>query len=68
MEYHSFSRLLLLTIVGFCYVKKGIFLILRRGLIPNTYGVIFEKASSEFSEQIRKGYEMGVDYSEAMTF
>lgn len=40
----------------------------RRNLVPNTYGVISEKASSEFSEQIKKGYDMGVDYSEAVTF
>lgn len=40
----------------------------RRSLVPNTYGVISEKASSEFSEQIKKGYDMGVDYSEAVTF
>lgn len=49
-------------------VKERKTQIFRRSLVPNTYGVISEKASSEFSEQIRKGYEMGVDYSEAMTF
>ncbi|WP_209369549.1 ETEC_3214 domain-containing protein [Priestia megaterium] len=37
-------------------------------LVPNTYGVISEKAGSEFSEQIKKGYDMGVDYLEAVTF
>ncbi|USL39612.1 ETEC_3214 domain-containing protein [Priestia megaterium] len=37
-------------------------------LVPNTYGVISERASSEFSEQIKKGYDIGVDYSEAVTF
>ncbi len=37
-------------------------------LVPNTYGVISEKASSEFSEQIKEGYDMGVDYLEAVPF
>lgn len=37
-------------------------------LVPNTYGVISEKASSKFREKIKRGYDMGVDYLEAVTF